>query len=47
MLHGVAPHDPSTYAVTAAAFMAVAVVSCGVPAARAARLHPVEAIRSE
>jgi predicted permease len=47
MLHGVAPHDPSTYAVTAAAFMAVAAVSCWVPAARAARIHPVEAIRSE
>jgi predicted permease len=47
MLHGVTAHDPSTFAATAAAFMAVAVVSCWVPAARAARIHPVEAIRSE
>jgi predicted permease len=47
MLHGVTPHDPMTFAVTAAAFMAVAVVACWVPASRAARVHPVEAIRSD
>jgi ABC-type antimicrobial peptide transport system permease subunit len=47
MLHGVTPHDPMTFAATAAAFMALAVVACWVPATRAARIHPVEAIRSD
>ena len=47
MLHGVTPHDPMTFGATIAAFMAVAVVACWVPASRAARVHPVEAIRSD
>jgi predicted permease len=47
MLHGVTPHDPATFAATASAFMAVAVLACWVPASRAARVHPVEAIRSD
>ncbi|MGE0158179.1 MAG: ABC transporter permease [Gemmatimonadales bacterium] len=47
MLFGVTPHDPTTFVTTVGLFMAVAVVASWVPAARAARIHPVEAIRSE
>lgn len=47
MLMGVEPLDPLTYAATAVGVLAVAVLACGLPALRAARLDPVEALRSE
>jgi ABC-type lipoprotein release transport system permease subunit len=47
MLYGVTPHDPATFTGTVAAFMSVAVAASWLPASRAARIHPVEAIRSE
>jgi predicted permease len=47
LLHGVTPHDPMTFAITASALMAAAVAACWLPARRAAGIHPVEAIRAE
>jgi putative ABC transport system permease protein len=47
LLFEVAPGDPLTLALTAAALLAVAVVACVPPARRALRTDVVEAIRSE
>jgi predicted permease len=47
LLYGVTPHDPATFATTTAVFVGVAVLACWLPAARAARVHPAEAIRGE
>ena len=47
MLFGVSPLDPATYALAAAAWLAVALLACYVPAARAMRVDPVTALRSE
>jgi predicted permease len=47
MLVGVEPTDPATFAVIAVTFLLIAVVACGVPALRAARLNPLAALRDE
>jgi predicted permease len=47
LLHGVTPHDPATFGLTASALMAAAVAACWLPASRAAAIHPLEAIRAE
>ena len=47
MLVGVEPTDPATFAAIAATFLVIAVVACGVPALRAARLNPLNALRDE
>jgi putative ABC transport system permease protein len=47
LLHGVAPADPATFAVVAAALGAVAIVASAVPAWRASRVDPVIALKSE
>ena len=47
MLYGVEPHDPPTIALTAAGLAAAALVACCLPAARAARVDPVVALRQE
>lgn len=46
LLFGVAPHDPLTFGCVALLLALVALVACGVPAARAARIQPKEAITS-
>jgi putative ABC transport system permease protein len=47
LLFGVAPHDPITFAVVSFGLTAIAVVACYIPAARAARIDPMLALRTE
>ena len=47
MLVGVQPTDPATYVAIIALFLAIAVISCWLPARRAAALDPSNALRSD
>ena len=47
LLFGVVPQDPLILAAAAASLVAVAVLACAVPAARAARVDPMIAIRTD
>jgi ABC-type antimicrobial peptide transport system permease subunit len=47
MLFGIAPNDPATLASVAGVLGAVTVVACVIPAMRALRVQPTEALRSE
>ena len=47
MLVGVEPTDPATFGVIALTFIVIAIVACGVPALRAARMTPLAALRDE
>ena len=47
LLLDVAPHDTATYAVSAGVEIAVASIATIVPARRAARADPVQALRAE
>lgn len=47
LLFGVAPNDPLTLASVAALMAAIGVAACWVPAARAARIAPSEALRAQ
>jgi putative ABC transport system permease protein len=47
LLFGVTAFDPASYVVTALALLTVAAIACFVPARRASRLHPLEALRHE
>jgi len=47
MLYQTQPLDPAVFAVVAGALLFVAAVACAVPAWRASRLDPVQALRTE
>jgi putative ABC transport system permease protein len=47
LLYGVSPQDPVTYLSVAVAFSVVALIACWIPAARAARIRPANALRYE
>jgi putative ABC transport system permease protein len=47
MLYRVSPFDPLVMAAAAAVLSAAAMVACYVPARRATRIAPLEALRSE
>jgi predicted permease len=46
-LYGVQPDDPGTFVLVAGTLVVVAFVAAWLPARRAARVHPAEALRSE
>ena len=47
LLYGVTPTDPATFAATVALILATATTACVLPALRAARINPMEALRQE
>jgi ABC-type lipoprotein release transport system permease subunit len=47
LLYGVSPSDPRTLAVTPAFLALIALAACWIPARRAARVDPMEALRHE
>src|SRR5262249_28680190 len=47
LLYGISPRDPAVFAGTAALLLGVVLLACWVPARRAARLSPLEALRTE
>jgi ABC-type lipoprotein release transport system permease subunit len=47
LLYEVEPSDPADFAVTAVLLFLVALLACYIPARRAARIHPMQALRFE
>lgn len=47
LLFGVGPRDPAVFVTTTAVLVMVAVLACWLPARRAARLSPLEALRAD
>jgi putative ABC transport system permease protein len=47
LIYGVSPTDPLTFFVVALLLMGVALIACAIPAYRATRIQPVQALRGE
>ena len=47
LLYGISPRDPEVFAVTTLILLGVALLACWLPARRAARLSPIEALRTD
>jgi ABC-type antimicrobial peptide transport system permease subunit len=47
LLYGVSPRDPIVFALMTVALLVVALLACWLPARRAARLSPLQALRTE
>jgi putative ABC transport system permease protein len=47
LLYEVRPGDPATFALVSLALLSAALAACWIPARRAARVNPVEALRYE
>jgi ABC-type lipoprotein release transport system permease subunit len=47
LLYEVQPYDPMTFVSVSAALLGVVVVACAIPARRASRVPPAEALRGE
>jgi ABC-type antimicrobial peptide transport system permease subunit len=47
LLYGVSPRDPVVFATTMLMLLSVALIACWLPARRAARVSPIQAMRAE
>jgi putative ABC transport system permease protein len=47
LLYGIGPRDPAVFSVTALMLLGVTLLACWLPARRAARLSPIEALRAD